>query len=199
MRNDVRNLILLLPAFALAAHAETYPIVPGRDGGSSVRFVSKAPMESFDGVTHDVTGVVSWDEANGRVEIRAVVAMATLDTGIALRDRHMRENHLETDSYPEGTFEGGADLAQPPANPAQAVTLHGVLTLHGTSREVDIPATIARDRAGLRVDCTFPVALADYGIARPGFLAMKLGEVQRVEVSVFAAASPGDPGDAGTP
>ena len=55
MRNDVRNLILLLPAFALAAHAETYPIVPGRDGGSSVRFVSKAPMESFDGVTHDVT------------------------------------------------------------------------------------------------------------------------------------------------
>ncbi|MBK9304990.1 MAG: YceI family protein [bacterium] len=38
------------------------------------------------------------------------VDLAALDTGIGLRNRHMRENHLETDRFPQAVFRGARIL-----------------------------------------------------------------------------------------
>ncbi len=176
------------------AAAGTYVIAAGEDA-SRVTFTSKAPMETFQGRTHDISGTVVLAPGDGAdtVRVAAVVAMATLETGIGLRDRHMRENHLETDRFPEGRFEGEGVAAAAPDGTPRPVTLRGTLTLHGVARAVELPAALTAEGAGLRLEASFPVALADHGIPRPGFLAMKLGEVQRVEVSVRAAPDPAAP------
>ncbi len=172
---------------AIAAADGTYTIVSGADA-SRVTFTSKAPMETFQGRTHEVSGTVEIAAGDGAdtVRVRVIVPMATLETGIALRDRHMRENHLETDRFPEGRFEGEGVAARAPGSDPRAVTLRGTLLLHGVAREVEVPATWSTEANGVRIEASFPVALSDHAIPRPGFLAMKLGEVQRVEVSLRA-------------
>lgn len=187
--HSVRRFVMLVVAVgpATAAAAAIYTISPGAEA-SRITFTSKAPMETFQGRTHEVSGTIEIAPGDGAdtVRVRAVVPMATLETGITLRDRHMRENHLETDRFPEGRFEGEGVAARAPEGGPGALTLRGTLTLHGVAREVEIPATWSTDASGVRIEASFPVALADHAIPRPGFLAMKLGEVQRVDVSLRA-------------
>ena len=184
----------LLVGLALAgpAAAATFEIKSG-DGANLVKFTSKAPGETFDGKTRAVSGRVDLDPAalGDSLSILVTVDMAKLDTGIALRNRHMCENHLHTAKFPQATFEGakiqdggGTALV---AGEKRVVALAGRLTLHGVTKEVVLPVVLTWDGAdALRVASEFSVALADYEIPRPQFLAMKLGEVQKVSVSFVA-------------
>lgn len=185
-------------ALCRPALATKFEINPGDE--SLVKFTSKAPGETFDGKTRAVVGAIDVDpQALGdSLTIAVSVEMATLDTGIALRNRHMCENHLHTAKFPCATFEGAKILegggAALVAGEKHRVTLTGRLTLHGVTKEVTLPVDLTWDGAGaLRVASEFSVALPDYEIPRPQFLMMKLSEVQRVSVSVVAtqAASGG--------
>ena len=184
----------LLVGLALArpVASATFEIKTG-DDANLVKFTSKAPGETFDGKTKAVTGQIDVDPTalGDTLSIVVTVDMARLDTGIALRNRHMCENHLHTAKYPHATFEGGkiADGGGGAltAGEKRVVALAGRLTLHGVTKDVVLPVELTWDGAdALHVACVFSVALADYEIPRPQFLAMKLGETQKVSVSLVA-------------
>ncbi len=182
---------------AAPAAAETFVIVPG--AGSVVRFVSKAPMESFEGRTDRVSGRVEVDCAapGDSATVEVSVELAGLETGIGLRDRHMRENHLETDRYPRAVFRGatlrGAPAALAAGAEPVACELSGSFELHGVTRPLRVPVRVGlREREGRRelvAEGRFPVALADFGIPRPQFLLLKLGDVQDVSFSLVATSA----------
>ncbi len=193
--------LLLAASLALAgagpATAARFTIEGGE--GCLVRFESKAAVESFDGRTDRVSGWIECDPAalgdSARFEV--AVDLASLDTGIALRNRHMRENHLQTDQYPRAYFRGGRLSGAPAALVAgQPVTLElrGEFELHGVKRLLRLPVQVTlsgTDAAPeLLVEARFPVALADYDIPRPRFLLLKLGEVQQVTLKLVAAVRP---------
>lgn len=192
LRTLLRTLLVPL-LLGSVAHATTWRIAPGEEG-TEVVFHSKAPMESFAGRTRSVTGSISFDPTRlETLEIRVTVDMATLDTGIGLRNGHMRDNHLHTDEFPSGTFTGGAIVegGGPALAPGEPVSLEieGELQLHGVTRKIRIPLELKLVAGGdLTVQSSFPVTLSDYDIPRPGFLVMKLGETQRVEVRLLAKA-----------
>lgn len=193
---------------ASAANAGRWWVAPG--AGQQVGFHSKAPVESFDGRTDRVQGIVALDETSvgDSIAIEVRVDMASLDTGIGMRNRHMRDNHLHTDRFPEAVFRGGrvtsgagVDLRD---GEAHDLGVEGVLELHGVSRPVSLVlrATLvgigeADVTSGLRIATEFPVSLADYDIPRPQFLFAKLGEVQRVYADLIAVEDepPGGSGD----
>jgi polyisoprenoid-binding protein YceI len=184
---------------ASAAHADHFEIRGGKDA-SLVRFVSKAAMESFEGKTHAVTGSVSLNAADlgDTLSILVRVDMATLDTGIALRNQHMRANHLHTDQFPAATFAGARIVEGSGALEAgvtRRVVLAGTLTIHGVARAATVPIDLTWDGSDrLTVGAKFPVALADHDIPRPKFLMLKLGETQNVVVALVAERATLDPG-----
>jgi polyisoprenoid-binding protein YceI len=179
--------ILLLALAALAA-AETWTIGPG----SEVVFESKAPLESFEGTTDQVRGHITCtpDALVGPVDLRIEVDLASLDTGIGLRNNHMRDRHLETDEFPHAVFTGEAVTRATSALVAgQTVELdvRGQFALHGVVRPRELTATaILAGDGTLTVDVEFPVSLEDHAIERPGFLVMKLADEQTVRVHLVA-------------
>jgi polyisoprenoid-binding protein YceI len=102
---------LLVGFEARPTEATDFSIEPGKDRNLVV-FTSKATLETFQGKTKQVAGNVSFDPANlsDSVTVRVEVDLASLDTGIPMRNKHMRENHLETSKYPKAVFEGGRIL-----------------------------------------------------------------------------------------
>ena len=173
------------------AFADRYVIAPGK--GTEVVFRSEAPLESFEGKTDQARGTVSidWSDPAGTVEIRIAVDLAHLDTGIDLRNRHMRENHLHTDEYPEAIFTARTIEGLPAGNtrPAAAVecVLTGDFTLHGVTKEMTVPVTIApHEGNALAIEARFDVTLSDHEISRPKFLFLKLDETQHVRVRLVA-------------
>jgi len=187
-----------LVAMTLATQAEpvTFAFAPG-DEGTRVQFVSKAPMESFDGKTRDLAGSVTLDPTalGDSVTVRFEVDLTTLDTGIELRNRHMRENHLETEQYPKAVFTGAAILDSKssvlPAGRAVTFECEGTFDLHGVQRRLRVPVTVTWNEAAgtLQVHTEFRVALADYEINRPKFLFLKLEDAQTVTVDAIGRLS----------
>jgi len=188
-------------SFAVAvapAAAATYVVRPG--GDTRVVFTSKAPTETFDGRTNRMEGRLDLDPGavGDSVTVHLEVDLASLDTGSKMRNRHMRENHLETSKYPKAVFDGAAVLSPAGATlePGRSVTFEaeGTFTVHGVSRRLRCTAEVTRQDAarggGLAFTAAFPITLGDYDIKRPEFLFMKLAETQQVKVSAVATPAP---------
>ncbi|MGW1813173.1 YceI family protein [Streptomyces sp. NPDC002125] len=76
---------------------------------------------------------IAEDVQNSRVE--AFIASTSIDTGNGMRDKHLRSaDFLDVEVYPEITYRS---RALTPAGPDRW-TVHGLLTMHGVSREVDL-------------------------------------------------------------
>jgi polyisoprenoid-binding protein YceI len=194
----LRDFLIILAATSVALPARAEPFVISPEAGDThVVFESKAPMETFQGRTAQVRGTIDLEAGGeGAIALDVVVDMASLDTGIALRNRHMCENHLHTDEHPEASFQGAKVVEGDPAALASPgdheVTLEGEFTLHGVTRTIRVPATLSRTSGGaegprIRLTSAFDVALADYEIPRPRMLLLKLNEVQKVRVELWAA------------
>jgi len=187
-------LVLVLTLLATAGHAARYSFVSGSKH-TEVTFESKAPAETVRGSTREIQGMVELDPAAlaDSITVEITVNLASLDTGIDLRNQHMRENHLHTDEYPVVVFRG-ARLHDAPAKlvPEEPVTVEarGFLTLHGVTRELSCPVelTLGEEERTLRVRAEFFVMLADFAIPRPKVLFLKLDEKQRIVFDAVAEA-----------
>lgn len=177
--------------------AAEFAVHPGK--GVQVVFSSKAAMEQFEGKTNRMSGSISIDPAalGDTATVRFEVDMASLDTGIKMRNTHMRENHLETSKHPRAIFEGvalpGRSARALQAGRAESIDVEGTFTLHGVSRRIRLVVEVVYrpepSPARIEFKTTFPVAMADYSISRPQFLFLKLADVQTVRVSGVAVES----------
>lgn len=180
----------LLTLLATPVLADTWVISPG---GGEIVFVSKAPMETFEGKSDQVSGKITLNPARvvDSVSVHIEIDMASLDTGKDKRNRHMRENHLETEKYPTAFF-NGATIIEPrgvalDAGKEIVFDVVGTLELHGVKRRLSAKVKVKRLSDGsLEIEANFPVTLSDYEISRPKFLFLKLNETQDVTLTATA-------------
>jgi len=175
--------------------AARYRVVAG--DRTEVVFESRAPLEKFTGRTDRVTGWLEADPGrlDGAVACSLTVDLASLDTGIGKRNRHMRENHLETDRFPRAVFTGGtvsgAEPAALPVGSRTVLTLSGTLDLHGVQRPLSCTVDLTRPRDDeLLGEARFTVLLSEFAIPRPRFLVMKLADDQDVTVRLSLRKEP---------
>jgi polyisoprenoid-binding protein YceI len=116
--------------------------------------------------------------------------LASIDTGIALRNKHMREKYLETAKYPKAVFTIVKmilpdDLSNQSFS-AEKVQYSAKLKLHGVERAFEGTANVTREENGLKVETEFELKLADFDIKTPSFMDITVSET--VEVTVQATA-----------
>ena len=161
-----------------------------RSAERSASFLSEAPIEAFEGVTDRIDGYVVLDGEGIRAgtafdgaELYFEVDLASLDTGIGLRNRHMRDNYLEVDRYPWATFTGGVDrITETPEG--WSVRSPGTFAVHGVEQPRVLNCTVDEEAGDVyRVGCAFDVSLGDHDIEIPRVMFLKLAENVRVTVS----------------
>jgi polyisoprenoid-binding protein YceI len=79
-------------------------------------------------------------------------------------ERAMREEVLETSSYPEIVYECSNLTATKAGEGQYSVTLHGDLTMHGSTQPQPIAARVALSGDSLRAFGNFTVRQTDYGL-----------------------------------
>ena len=168
--------VILFLVFPLLLGARELHVDTSAD--NLVKFISDAPIEKFDGVTHKVDGYVLWegDDLTRNSKIYLEVDLNSLDTGIGLRNRHMQENYLETDKYPFATFSGS--LVEATATPQNYISAKakGALSIHGVERPLVVEATINPGESSYRVSTQFVVALSDFDVKIPQIMFYKIDE-----------------------
>jgi polyisoprenoid-binding protein YceI len=161
-------------------------------GKQLVQFVSNAALEKIVGRASEMNGTISLDLRNLTSGATGSVAvdMRTLDTGLSLRNQHMRTNHLNTEEYPFSTFTIKSIVSAEPADIFAGGTantlLRGTLELRGVAKDYEMLGTMTFDPASsvLTVKHKFSLFLKDHGMIRPDFLFMKLAEKQEITVEL---------------
>lgn len=178
-----RTLIFIGLLFQTGATALATEYHLDREKNSTVKFISEAPFEDIEGVTDKIDGYVLWEgtrfggESNfSNSEFYFEVELAGLETGIGLRNRHMRDNYLETDQFPYASYKGKiAEVVLDSVN-YYSVTSEGIFSIHGVDRAVSIIALVSRIDTYLRVYCEFEIKLTDYNIDIPSLMFLKINE-----------------------
>ncbi len=154
---------LLAVASAASAQARELPVTRAR-----VTFRSEAQLETINGVSNTATGSVRVDPANlAGARGRIVLPVASLRTGIDLRDEHLRgPEWLDAGNHPEISFEitGVTGATALPVDQDVELQVRGRLTLHGQTREVNAEARVRWDGSSMRIRARFSVRLSDFGV-----------------------------------
>lgn len=102
--------------------------------------------------------------------VLATVPLARLTTGIALRDKHMREKYLEVARYPNAELSVERARLKPPTSGPVSADAAGTMTIHGRSKRIVFHYSAKRAGATIQVTATARLDLRDYGIVVPSFL-----------------------------
>jgi len=156
-----------------------------------VIFISKAPLEEFEGVTSQIDGYLYWkgDSILADNSFYFEVDLNSLDTGIGLRNRHMRENFLETDRWPVAKYQGKMVSLTPIGsvnNKEYRVLTEGNFFVHGVERPIQVEVVLRfLNDNNLYVKGEFQLHLTDYRIKIPRVVFFKLSEIIRIRVNLY--------------
>ncbi|MEN0067326.1 MAG: YceI family protein [Myxococcota bacterium] len=133
---------------------------------------------TFDGTTRDLT---LKDEGTTLV---FTVPMDTVETGIGLRDQHMREKYVETATYPNVVLTLAKDHIQWP----EAGTVNGEVTAkfeaHGVELDVPVKYSIKRSKDLYKIKASFPFDTTKHGIEIPTYLGVTIKPAMTADVTV---------------
>ena len=169
---NVRRRLLPLAIGALSlfvlAHsgwAETVLYRLGPDQGT-LSFRATSRLMDADGQFHRFRGEVRVDpNALEQAVVSLTIEAASVDTGIRMRDNHLRsEDFFHVSRFPHITF---TSRRVAPADGKVLIT--GDLTLHGVSREVTVPVELEVTRESLRARGEFTIRMSDYGMTYRSF------------------------------
>ena len=150
-----------------------------------VKFISEAPIENFEGVTDNIDGYIYWEGENftDKSDIYLEVDLRTIDTGIGLRNRHMRDNYLHTDKYPTAQFKGKIISADKLSDYQYNLSVEGEMKIHGVSKPLKLNGLMNKTTDGYFIKTNFEVKLSDYNIEIPKLMFMKINEVIKLELN----------------
>ena len=153
----------------------TYKIGPGSAAGYRVREIFVGGLAKVDAVgrSEAVTGTVVLGRNGSTLQVlsvNAVVDMTKLVSDESRRDGRMRTTGIETDKFPIATFVSSSavalDAESEAAKPVKAI-VSGKLTLHGVTREVQIPVDAQLRSGTLEIVGRLAIVMKDYAIEPP--------------------------------
>ncbi len=123
-----------------------------------------------------------------KLSVKASFALNSLETGIGLRDRHMKEKYLETEKFPKADFVL-TEMALPDAltkgdGEAKDVAFKGTLTIHGVPQEVSGTASVQRKSDKFEFAFEFGTKITGHKIELPSFMGVTVAEDVKVSVNV---------------
>jgi len=169
------------PSAGAGSLAGRWRIAAGSEAGYRVRekFINQpAPTEAV-ARTSAITGSLAIASQGDQFVVQAVnfsadvAKLQSVDTYATYqafqRDGFVSGLYLQTAQYPTATFK--ADKVTPPqvsasAGPATMVG-HGRLTLHGVTRDVDVPLTVQMNGNRIELVGSIGLEMPDYGIEVP--------------------------------
>ena len=131
----------------------------------------------IEGTTHEL----AISERDGELVFQ--VPLAGVDTGIGLRNRHMR-GYLDTAHFPEAELRVARKALVFPAPGKTAESdVPGILTLHGVSRSCSIHYRVEQAGSGeYRVRGTTRIDMRDFGVDVPAYLGVHVDPGVAIQV-----------------
>jgi len=157
-----------------------------RSKKNSVKFISDAPIEEFEGVSSNIDGYLigGKNDIAKDSELYFEIDLNTIDTGISLRNRHMRDNYLHTKKYPLAAYTGKITSAKKNGN-SWDVVVDGEMDIHGKTKKIKLNGKIIKSGDSFRITSEFLVNINDHGIPVPKLMAKKINPNMQIVLDFY--------------
>ena len=150
-----------------------------------VSFYSHASMEDIKAENRQLYAVINVEKK----ELAFIVLMKGFEFKKELMQTHFNSNYIESDKYPKanftGTYTGNVDMQN---GAVSNVQVKGLFTLHGVSKQIELPATLQLSNGVLTGHAVFKAKPEDYNITIP--LLVKNNIAKEVEVEIKVTCNP---------
>lgn len=163
-RAPVLGLLALLLAVRAPAAPRLYLVDPEH---SQIRFHAVSRFMDADGSFRRFGGELWLDEARPEtVSARLTIEVASLDTGIELRDRHLRsDDFFDVERHPQATFVTSAVRRE-----GERFIVSGDLAIRGVARAIVVPVTVTGGEGAIRIVGEFVLNRQEFGVAYRSWL-----------------------------
>ncbi len=176
--------VLALMIFAFTAKSQLY-----RAETCEVSFFSKTSMEDIDAMNRIEKPLL--DSKSGTIAFK--IHNTSFKFKSALMEEHFNENYMESDKYPESTFQGKInEKVDYCKNGEYDVTVTGKMNMHGVTKDETYKGKLSVKDGKVIIHCKFIVKLKDYKIKVPTVVAYNVAE--EIEVTINTTMAPFSPG-----
>lgn len=155
-------------------HAQERKVI-ARQG--KVAFFSYTSVENIKAENNQVFSII--DLSNGEIAVSMLMRAFIFEK--ALMREHFNESYVESDLYPKATFEGNIMDFDPIMEEEQTRMVHGTMTLHDVSKELEIKTKIQVLNGHYVLSGTFETLVDDYEIRVPQLLAGNIAKTITVD------------------
>ena len=97
-----------------------------------------------------------------------------------MKEHFNSDKYMDSEKFPKSTFQGTITGFQPTTTGEQQAKANGKLTIHGVTKDVEIPGVLEFRKDKVIMKSSFIIKLDDYQITRPQLLWQNIAE--QVEV-----------------
>ena len=153
------------------------------DAGSLIQFKIRNFGLYVEGSLKGLAGSITFDGNNLRdARFDVSVQSRTVDTGIALRDKHLKkEDYLDAGNFPFISFVSTSAVTQ--VNDSKDYQLTGKLTLKGVSKEILVPFSISELSDGIQFKGELTINRNDFKV---GGSSLSMGDEVKISLRVKA-------------
>jgi hypothetical protein len=149
----------------------------------SIKFFSDTPVEKIEAVNRQVNSAL--DFSTGSFVFKVLIKGFEFEK--ALMQEHFNENYMESEKFPNSTFNGkitnikDVNLSK---DGVYKVVAEGDLSMHGVTNKVKVNGTLEIKGGKVIGKATFNVAPKDYNITIPKAVINNISETIRVDVNI---------------
>ncbi|MFZ0957265.1 MAG: YceI family protein [Candidatus Sulfotelmatobacter sp.] len=178
---------LLGASAAASAQQSTLQLDPAK---TNVNITLGDVLHTVHGTFRLKRGTLQLDPAAGMLTGEIVVDAKSGDTGSKMRDGKMHREVLESEQYPEITFR--PDRLEGTVSPQgkSAVKVHGIFTIHGVDREIDVPAAADLEGAHWTATLHFTIPYVKWGMKNPSALFLRVDDSVQIDIVAAGTLAP---------
>lgn len=154
---------------------------------TSVKFTLADVLHTVHGSFKLKRGALQFDPGSGKITGEIVVDAASGDTGNGMRDRKMHKEVLESVRYSEIAFRPDRVDGAVASQGTSSVMVHGIFSIHGTDREITVPAQVDTSADHWTAIVHFTIPYEKWGMKNPSTLFLKVSD--SVQIDLTAAGS----------
>jgi len=154
---------------------------------TSVLFTLEAALHNVRGTFQAKASTLQLDTASGQISGVILVDAKSGQTGNILRDHKMHSEILESATYPEISFRPDRIKGAVAVLGKSSVLVHGTFRIHGTDREIEVPAQVEMSEDRWSATVHFSLPYEKWGIKNPSTWFLHASD--SVEIELTAAGS----------
>lgn len=146
------------------------------DKHGQITFFSYTSVENIEAVNNQAWSYI--DTENG--EIVVSILMRAFVFKKTLMREHFNESYIESDLYPNATFEGKIIDFDPSIDGTQTRIIKGNFTLRNITKPIEFKANIVKTNGIYSIDGNLEVGIDDYNIKVPALLSPNVAKTIKV-------------------